>query len=210
MKYRFITYGFFFVAAAFGVMGLLTLMSLFVSNRDGFSTLLSDLGSFGSFLSGVGTIIAAAAAAYGVDTWSKQLKSGKYLVYIWECKALLSQFNNEFYIWHAFHKSPNESLKTQGSNAYKAIEKVLEKLNSHSLHLDALSSKSGEKWVADIRGLRMIVNEHRAFLNSTDFSTDELHLHAVHAQQVIARFASKDNYVKALQTELDNLEKKWS
>lgn len=47
-------------------MGLLTLTSLFVSNRDAFSALLSDLGSF---LSGVGTIIAA--VVYGVYSGKK-------------------------------------------------------------------------------------------------------------------------------------------
>ncbi|EPH6536720.1 hypothetical protein ACS1UB_004256 [Vibrio vulnificus] len=182
-------------------------MSLFVTSRTEFSTMMSDLGNFGSFLSGIGTIIAATAAAYGVDTWSKQLKSGKYLAYIWECKALLSQFNNEFYTWHAFYNSEHESLKKQGVKALEALNNVLDKLNSHSLHLDALSSKSGEKWVADIRGLHMILNEHRVFLESTEFSTDDIHLHLA---AVRTRFESKDLYVSKLQSELDELEERWS
>ena len=206
MKYRFITYGFWFIATTFGVMGIIILMLLLVSDREAFSSLLSDLGSFGGFLSGVGTIIAAAVAAYGVDTWSRQLKVGKYLAHIWNFKALLSKFENEFNFWHAFYKSTNERLKLKSSDSFDAINDALNELSEVSLHLDVLSSESEEKWVRNIRGLQMLVKDHKRFLDTTDFNADDLGLNVEQAKKVIERFEQKKSYVDRLRFELDNLE----
>ncbi|PXA72867.1 hypothetical protein DMC15_06900 [Vibrio sp. 11986-1-5] len=215
MKYRFIIYGFSFFTAAFIAMGIMTLMSLFVSDREAFSSLLSDLGSFGSFLSGVGTIFAAAAAAYGIDTWAKQLKSGKYLTHIWECKALLSQFDYHFINWDSSYQNPLDLKGMQNSHACEALNNVLSELKTHSLNLDSIPSQNSKKLISDIHRLRVIFDEHKCFLDSKLNSVNINHDGPVkisndYNEKKKERFDIKNNHVKKLQTELDILEKIWS
>lgn len=76
-KIMFIIYGVFFLLVIPGI-------ALFAK-----STIINmeNIDKLGSYLSGIGTVVAAAAALYGVNGWIKQLKYGKYLDIIWEAKT---------------------------------------------------------------------------------------------------------------------------
>ncbi len=81
-----------FLFVAWGLMGLLFLSYNFVNDREDLSKILADLSAFGSFLSGIGTIIASIAAAVGVNNWISQLKAGKYLSIIWDAQTSLRKY----------------------------------------------------------------------------------------------------------------------
>jgi hypothetical protein len=206
---NFIKYILFFIVSSVGVIGVLTLLTLYQENRELFSQTLSDLGAFGSFLSGMGTIIAAGVAAYGVDTWSKQLKSGKYLALIWEAKALVSKFNNAFFFWHAFYKIDSQELKVKSDKCYKEMMECTDTLSHLAFQLDALGSSEQETWVRHIRGLTMLITDHERFVSSENFSQTDLNVYAQQVAMVSALFQKKDSYIKKLHAELDELEKKW-
>ncbi|PCE65530.1 hypothetical protein [Salinivibrio sp. YCSC6] len=167
---------------------------------------LSDLGDLGSFLSGVGTIFGVIVAIYGIKVWSKQLKNGKQLAYIWEAKALLSKFDNEFYFWHAFYKSHNQDIRRQGDKAYSDLKLSLNKLSDISFYLDVLSGESEEKWVRNVRGLKIMLDEHKHYLETTEFNHHDTKQIADQSLQIINIFKSKDVYIENLKCELNKLE----
>ena len=141
----------------------------------------------------------------GLNTWSKQLKSGKFLTAIWEAKVLICKFDNAFYSWHAFYKSGEEELKGLSEKCEAEIHSCLNELDDLSHQLDALSSQNKETWQRNVRGLRMLFNEHKQYLISTDFSSSDGE-GAIRVHQLLE---NRKMYIKRLQSELDTLEKQW-
>jgi hypothetical protein len=174
-----------------------------------FNQTLSNLGAFGGFLSGVCTVILTVVAIMGLNTWSKQLKSGKFLTAIWEAKVLICKFDNAFYSWHAFYKLGAEELKELSEKCEAEIHSCLNKLDDLSHQLDALSSQNKETWQRNVRGLSMLFNEHKQYIVSTDFSSLDAENHATEAKRVLQLFENKKMYIAKLQCELDTLEKQW-
>ncbi|TXX49931.1 hypothetical protein [Vibrio cholerae] len=203
MKRKFFTYVLVFLITSFGALGIVTLLELFISDRREFSSLLSDLGNFGGFLSGIGTIIAAAAAAYGIDTWSKQIKIGKHLSHILDTKVLLSKFDNEFYFWCFFNTS--EVFEEQSTKAFEAMNKVLKQLGDVSLQLDALSSGNQDEWVRKIRKLRELIEEHEKMAGQVKFNSDTPKVNINKALECANSSARINAYADSLRNELDKL-----
>jgi len=190
-------------------MGVVILVSIDQTEKITFNQILSNLSAVGGFLSGVGTIIVTVIAMTGLNTWSKQLKNGKFLTAIWEAKVLISKFDNEFYFWHAFYKSGAEELKLLSQKCENEIHLCLNNLHDLSHQLDALSSQNKETWKRNIRGLNMLFNEHKQYIDSTDFTSSDSENHAAEAKRALQLFENKKMYVAKLQSELDTLEKQW-
>ena len=100
-----------FFMSAIALMGGIVLVSIYVSDKQSFNTILENLGNFGGFLSGVGTIIAAAAAAVGVDSWLKQLRVGKSVVIIWDVQVALRKVHAAEITWYvcAYQRKDNSA-----------------------------------------------------------------------------------------------------
>jgi hypothetical protein len=122
----FIKYGFAFFLTVFGLSGVLVLIHLFVSDQASFSLILADLGAFGSFLSGVGTIIAATAAVIGVDNWVKQLKFGKYLEVIWSSKVAIRKVHSSEMYWYIANYSLKQNPSSECESDLKSKAEKLE------------------------------------------------------------------------------------
>ncbi|GAB0112174.1 hypothetical protein PA7559_34440 [Pseudoalteromonas distincta] len=191
-------------------MGTVVIVSIEQTENIAFNQILSNLSAVGGFLSGVGTIIVTVIAMMGLNTWSKQLKNGKFLTAIWEAKVLISKFDNEFYSWHAFLKSGIEELREQSIKSESEIHFCINKLDDLSHQLDALSSRNKEKWQCNVRGLRMLFNDHKQYIISTDFSSLDVDSHASETKRVLQLFENKKVYIDKLQCELDDLERQWN
>ncbi len=190
-------------------MGVVILVSIDQTEKITFNQILSNLSAVGGFLSGVGTIIVTVIAMTGLNTWSKQLKNGKFLTAIWEAKVLISKFDNEFYSWHAFFKSGTEELKEQSIKSEFEMYSCINKLDDLSHQLDTLSSQNKEAWQCNVRGLSMLFNDHKQYLISTDFSSLGAEIHTSEAIRVHQLFDNKKMYITRLQCELDELEQQW-
>ena len=186
-------------------MGVVVLVSIDQTEKITFNQILGNLSSVGGFLSGVGTIIVTVIAMAGFNTWSIQLKNGKFLTAIWEAKVLICKFDNAFYSWHAFYKSGAEESKKLSEKCEAEIHSCLNELDDLSHQLDALSSQNKETWQRNVRGLRMLFNEHKQYLISTDFSSSD----GEGAIRVHQLRENRKMYIKRLQSELDTLEKQW-
>ena len=145
---------------------------------------LSNLGAFGGLLSAVCTVILTVVAIIGLNTWSKQLKNGKFLTAIWEEKVSICKLNNKLSSWHAFYKSGAEGLKELSEKNETEIHSCLNKLDDLSYQLDALSSQNKETWQRNSRALRMRLNDHKQYLDSTDFSNLDAENHATEAKYI--------------------------
>lgn len=120
-------YGFVFFSFGFGIFGVLTLLHLIITDRNELSLVLTDLGAFGSFLSGIGTIIAAVAAAIGVDNWVKQLTFGKYFEVIWNAKVAIRKVHSSEMDWYIanysyIHNSTSERESDLTSKSNKLAQ----------------------------------------------------------------------------------------
>ena len=186
-------------------MGVVVLVSMDQTEKITFNQILGNLSSVGGFLSGVGTLIVTVIAMVGLNTWSKQLKNGKFLTAIWEAKVSICKFDNAFYSWHAFYKSDAEELKKLSEKCEAEIHSCLNELGDLSHQLDALSSQNKDVWQRNVRGLRMLFSDHKRYLISTDFSS----LDEEGAIRVHQLFENRKMYIKRLQSELDTLENQW-
>lgn len=190
-------------------MGFVVLVSIDQTEKITFNQLLGNLSSFGGFLSGVGTLIITIIAMTGLNTWSKQLKNGKFLTAIWEAKVLISKFDNEFYTWHAFFKSDTEELKEQSIKSESEIHSCINKLFELSHQLDVLSSQNKEAWQRNVRGLIMLFNDHERYLISIDSRSLDAEIHASESIRVHQLLENRKMYITKLQCELDELEQQW-
>ena len=143
-------YGFVFFSFGFGICGVLVLLHLNITNRDELSLLLTDLGSFGSFLSGIGTIIAAVAAAIGVDNWVKQLKFGKYLEVIWNAKVAIRKVHSSEMDWYianyAYIQSQVSERETDLTHKSNKLAQDFQYLKDSFHQLDQIVIKEQFLW----------------------------------------------------------------
>jgi len=146
----FVKYSFVFFAAAFGLCGVLTLLHLYVSDREGLSLILADLGAFGSFLSGVGTIIVAVAAAIGVDNWVKQLKFGKYLEVIWSSKVAIRKVHSSEMNWYianySYKQNQTRELELDLKDKLSRLQLDFQTLKDSFHQLDQIVIKNQFLW----------------------------------------------------------------
>jgi hypothetical protein len=146
----FIKYGFAFFLTAFGLSGVLVLIHLFVSDQASFSLILADLGAFGSFLSGVGTIIAATAAVIGVDNWVKQLKFGKYLEVIWSSKVAIRKVHSSEMYWYianySLKQNPSPECESDLKSKAEKLEFDFQVLKDSFHQLDQIVIKNQFLW----------------------------------------------------------------
>jgi hypothetical protein len=206
---EFIKYSLAFLFITVIIMGVVVLISIDQAEKITFNQILGNLSSVGGFLSGVGTIIVTVIAMAGFNTWSKQLKNGKVLTVIWEAKVLICKFDNTFYSWHAFYKSGAEESKKLREKCEAEIHSCLNKLDDLSHQLDALSSQNKETWQCNVRGLRMLLSDHKRYLIYTEFSSSDAESDASNAIRVHQLLENRKIYINGLQSELDTLEKQW-
>ena len=138
-----IKYGFVFFLAGFALIGVLTHVSLWVENREQLSSILSDLGNFGAFLSGLGTLVAAAAAAVGVDNWIKQMKYGKYLTIIWDAHVAVREVRSLKISWSIFASMRNEE---HSDESHVNLVEAFAKLESCCEQLDGIVVRNQSEW----------------------------------------------------------------
>jgi hypothetical protein len=206
---EFIKYSLAFLFITVIIMGVVVLVSIDQTEKITFNQILGNLSSVGGFLSGLGTIIVTIIAMAGFNTWSKQLKNGKFLTAIWEAKVVICKLDNAFLSWHKFYKSGAEELKELSEKCEAEIHSCLNKLDDLSNQLDALSSQNKETWQCNVRGLSMLFNDHEEYLISKDFSSLDAESHASEAIRVHQLFENRKMYIRRLQCELDTLEKQW-
>ncbi|MFQ1801075.1 hypothetical protein ACK36F_01450 [Aeromonas veronii] len=146
----FIKYSFVFLCIGFGLCGLFALIHLQIQDKKGFSSILSDLGALGSFLSGLGTIVAAAAAAIGVDSWINQLKCGKYLDVIWAAKVAIRKVHASEMDWYisnySYNQTPSELRKIDLDLKLRRLESDFENLSDEFHQLDQVVVKNQFLW----------------------------------------------------------------
>jgi len=133
----------------------------------GLSLILVALGAFGSFLSGVGTIIAAVAAAIGVDNWVKQLKFGKYLEVIWSSKVAIRKVHSSEMSWYIANYSHKQNPISERELELKSKTKNLEldfQVLKDSFHqLDQIVIKNQFLWanyVSDLEATWLEIKWH--------------------------------------------------
>lgn len=139
-----------------GAAGILILISSFVEDKEAFSKTLSDIGSFGSFLGGCGALIAATAAALGVNTWINQTKLAPYLSYIWDAKVILRKIYSENMRLYAMRYAlrfkegvedkAKENIDLNAEIHRKEIELQLSKLKDKFDHIDQIITKNDFEW----------------------------------------------------------------
>ncbi|HDY7933528.1 TPA: hypothetical protein RQK57_004367 [Vibrio vulnificus] len=145
-------------------MGIIVLASIYVKDKQSFNSLLANLGDFGGFLGGVGTVIAAAAAAVGVDNWLKQLRVGKSLVVIWDVQIALRKVHALEISWYvsAYQRSsdfPVDKLEEE-------IIKAFEVLDSCAHHLDAVVVRNHLEWSMKVTDVCIAWKEIKSYLDS--------------------------------------------
>ncbi len=139
-----------FFSTAFGLCGVLTLLHLYVSDRESLSLILADLGAFGSFLSGIGTIIMTVAAVIGVDNWVKQLKFGKYFEVIWSSKVAIRKVHSSEMNWYianyAYKQNPTSEQKLDLEDKLSRLQRDLQILKDSFHQLDQVVIKNQFLW----------------------------------------------------------------
>ena len=145
-------------------MGIIVLASIYVTDRQSFDSLLANLGDFGGFLGGVGTIIAAAAAAVGVDSWLKQLRVGKSLVVIWDVQVALRKIHAAEISWyvHAYQRSEDFNVEELEEDVIKAFEV----LDNCAHELDAIVVKNQFEWLNKVMDIRLAWSAIKSYLET--------------------------------------------
>jgi hypothetical protein len=146
----FIKYGFIFLSAGFGICGLFALVYLNIKDKKAFSLLLVDIGALGSFLSGLGTILAALVAAIGVNNWIKQLKYGKHLDIIWTSKVAIRKVHTSEMDWYisnySYLQKPTDEKKEDLDIKLKKLEFDFNELRCECDQLDQIVLRSQFLW----------------------------------------------------------------
>lgn len=199
----FVKYGFVFLCAGFGLCGLFAFAHLYVEDKVGFSSLISDLGSFGSFLSGLGTIVAAAAAAVGVDSWVNQLKCGKYLDIIWSAKVAIRKVHASEMDWYianyAYLQNPSESRKSDLETKLKKLEYDFDELSNEFHQLDQVVVKNQFLWANNASHFKYMWLEIKWHMEENELSSTDL-------PRLNTAFS---DYYDALMSQLEEIEDKF-
>ncbi|MDE1244217.1 hypothetical protein [Vibrio aestuarianus] len=198
----------FFVLSGFAIAGLLILWTLYIDDLEQFNETLTTLGLFGGFLSGVGTIIAAGAAALGVDSWIKQFKSGKYLVLVWDAQVALRKVHAAETFWyiHAYRRS--DDAKDLLKSKSEELNVALDELDNSAHSLDALVNKNAQT-LNDVLLIRYVIKRIREYLqNSSMPSTAEEVLHD--NEQLVPLNKEFDDAYKQTKDRLDAIENQYS
>lgn len=151
-----------FIMSAIALMGVIVLVSIYVSDKQSFNTILENLGNFGGFLSGIGTIIAAAAAAVGVDGWLKQLRVGKSIVVIWDVQVALRKVHAAEIAWYvcAYQRKDKSADKEHEGNLLAAIDH----LRNIAHELDAIVINSQFEWANKVSGIYLAWHNIKTYL----------------------------------------------
>jgi hypothetical protein len=120
--------------------------SYLLNNAAFYKVVLKDtldyLGAIGGFLAGFGTIIAAGAAAVGVDNWVKQLKSTRVLDAIWDSQEALNKINSQFLFWQMLKNIDTEKNIENIKNIEDMFFDEFLNLGTACCVLDALKGQS--------------------------------------------------------------------
>ena len=212
-----------FLCFAVGTAGTLIIISSYVSDRVLFSQTLADIGSFGSFLGGCATLVAAIAAIIGVNTWIKQTKLGPYLDYIWSAKVTLRKINNEKMSWYIYKyqlrntpeasEKSKEIFKEKISEYQENLDKQFSILEDKFDHIDQIIAKNDYQWANRLSDYRFIYKEIDDFLTTTKMPVfDEQNLTEFLADnaKIVTLNSNFSDHYDFLCSELDNLEKYYS
>ncbi|EJL6368366.1 hypothetical protein NMR34_003601 [Vibrio cholerae] len=121
------------------------------------------ISSFGSVIAGNAAIIAASAAAIGVDSWLKQLRVGKSLVVVWDAQVALRKVHAAEITWYVYAYQRSEDSNEQRE---QEVEKALEVLNSCAHELDAIVVKNQFEWVNKVMDVRLAWKDIKTYLDS--------------------------------------------
>ncbi len=172
--------------SSIALMGVIVLVSLYVSDKQSFNTLLENLGNFGGFLGGIGTIIAAAAAAIGVDSWLKQLRVGKSIVVIWDVQVALRKVHAAEITWYVYAYQRNGNLaEKHEENLLDAIEY----LRNLTHELDAIVIKNQFEWANKVSTIDLAWRDIKTYLINHPTPTTPQEIIAEHTN-----LAPKNNY----------------
>lgn len=204
-----IKYSVAFFCVAIALMVVLAFISSYLVDQKAFSQTLSDLGSFGSFLSGIAAIIAAGAAALGVTSWLKQLKFGKHLYCIWDVQTALRKINAEEMIWY-FHKYGKRNKESEFvSKLEKELEDSFNNLKKVCYSLDSVVVKKGFKWTMQINTLHHSWTQIKIYLETSD--KPEGHQNILNENSTLVPLNSNfRNYMERCSKEIEKLENKYS
>ncbi len=168
-----------FLLVAWGLMGLLFLSYNFITDRESFSKILADLSAFGSFLSGLGTIIASIAAAVGVNNWISQLKTGKYLSIIWDAQTSLRKYysyETDLYIHkyqYRFYSNKNDPIALEVFKRIQELELQLSaqtKTIQDNIHdIDQLIEKGSFIWSMTSSALETAWFDIKNYLENSNY-----------------------------------------
>ena len=144
------------------------------------------MGNFGGFLGGIGTIIAAAAAAIGVDSWLKQLRVGKSIVVIWDVQVALRKVHAAEITWYVYAYQRNGNLaEKHEENLLDAIEY----LRNLTHELDAIVIKNQFEWANKVSTIDLAWRDIKTYLINHPTPTTPQEIIAEHTN-----LAPKNNY----------------
>ncbi|MFL1906769.1 hypothetical protein [Plesiomonas shigelloides] len=177
----------YFKKCVLSVLALTILLSVFLSavflifNDDkSFSQTLSDLGAFGSYMSGIGTLIASVAAVIGVENWVRQLKYGKYIDVIWSAKVNLRKVFNAEMDWYIY-KYQSRQVDTLTETVEQKRLKLLSCFDELALSFDMIDQiveRDRFMWSnreSKLRGMWISIDNHMVtHSHQDDFMSMEL------------------------------------
>ncbi|MEL4204815.1 hypothetical protein C9E85_15895 [Plesiomonas shigelloides] len=177
----------YFKKCVLSVLALTILLSLFLSavflifnNDKSFSQTLSDLGAFGSYMSGIGTLIASVAAVIGVENWVRQLKYGKYIDVIWSAKVNLRKVFNAEMDWYIY-KYQSRQVDTLTETVEQKRLKLLSCFDELALSFDMIDQiveRDRFMWSnreSKLRGMWISIDNHMVtHSHQDDFMSMEL------------------------------------
>ncbi|WP_152412272.1 hypothetical protein [Edwardsiella tarda] len=196
-KVMIITYGIFFLLVIPGV-------ALFT---NGATINMENLDRLGSYLSGIGTVVAAVAAVYGINGWVKQLTHGKYLDIIWEAKINLRKVYLSKNSWYGYAKIAatkcNSKLDNEANEYWDKLDSACKSLSTSFSSIDQIIVRDDFKWqnqATDLHRLLKDTNNLLKELITSDESEQKLH----------EKNKLFHCYYNSLLNQLDELEKKHS
>ncbi|WP_370554248.1 hypothetical protein [Edwardsiella tarda] len=166
-KAMIITYGIFFLLVIPGV-------ALFAK---GATINMENLDRLGSYLSGIGTVVAAVAAVYGVNGWVKQLTHGKYLDIIWEAKVNLRKVYLSKNSWYGHAKIAatkfNSKLDEEANEHWYKLDNACKNLSTSFSSIDQIIVRDDFKWQNQATELHHLLNDINNFLKKLIIISDK-------------------------------------
>jgi len=190
------------------ILTVIVVVMLVASDNKSVSDILNSIGSF---TSGVGTLLATAAAISGLATWKKQITYGKHLELIWKAQVACQNVFLNVMAYFAASATPRptagnvieayERTRSMALLSRRSSEQYLGELVLACQHLDSLVTKTELTWT--IRANRLN-HSFASMANEFDARTPEQNSH--NAQY----FSDIYNSLESLKKDLEDLELRYS